>query len=202
MVLNISNSKKSFLLFCSLAIIGLGTPHVSFADDKMTIEESYSVLDKERIPFDREYTTIPAEEVQYLEHLFFITDLAFRERMEMMRHFHFKKSDLYIDSYLNNIDEFIASFDKKPAPTNHLRKVEIDVISALRNHKNFFIKWHNAKGTSAYSRLQETYHQDHYVQKSHKQLLDAYLMLSTLYPDETEHNRQAFYQHLCALDFI
>jgi len=41
-----------------------------------------------------------------------------------------------------------------------------------------------------------------YIQTSHKNLIMAYKILKHTYPGENQHNQQAFFDHLCALDFI
>ena len=40
------------------------------------------------------------------------------------------------------------------------------------------------------------------VQSSHGKLVAAYGELMRLYPSENQNNKQAFYDYLCALDFI
>ena len=40
------------------------------------------------------------------------------------------------------------------------------------------------------------------VRSSSNQLIQAYDYLMQSYPQESPHNRQAFFDHLCALDFI
>jgi hypothetical protein len=40
------------------------------------------------------------------------------------------------------------------------------------------------------------------VLDAHDHLIQAYNELMQLYPGESEHNKKAFYAHLCSLDFI
>lgn len=193
--------KKSVLLFLAVASGVVYAPYVQAQD--MTIEESYQMRGKERIKFDIIQSSIPPEEADYLDHLFLVTDLAFKERMEMLRYFHYNKSQKYIHDYLDNIDKFIESFNKETAPTEHLKKAEKYIISALRDHQNFFTKWHNTKGSpTAYSKTRNHMNDDEYVLKSHRKIVDAYVLINLAYPDETSYNQKAIYQHLCALDFI
>jgi hypothetical protein len=41
-----------------------------------------------------------------------------------------------------------------------------------------------------------------FVQSSHGKLIHAYRLLMSRYPQENAHNKKAFFDHLCALDFI
>ena len=40
------------------------------------------------------------------------------------------------------------------------------------------------------------------VQSSHNKLMKAYQLLNVQFPKEHAHNKAAFFDHLCALDFI
>ncbi|MCP4488040.1 MAG: hypothetical protein GY820_12070 [Gammaproteobacteria bacterium] len=40
------------------------------------------------------------------------------------------------------------------------------------------------------------------VKSSSQHLIAAHSLLKQLYPQETKHNQQAFFDYLCALDFI
>ena len=40
------------------------------------------------------------------------------------------------------------------------------------------------------------------VQKSHRKLVRAHQLLVQAFPAEATHNKSAFFDHLCALDFI
>lgn len=168
----------------------------------MTIEEAYREQNHQRTQFDLNTAKMSEAEAKYLDHLFFVTDVAFRERMMMLRHFRAGTDNRYITEYNKEINNAIASFTFIKAPTRILTKVEVLVITSIQEQKSLFNKWHNARGTALYKNLNRNYTSHELVQKSHKHLIQAYGLLKGKYRSENKHNQQSFYDHLCALDFI
>lgn len=168
----------------------------------ISIDDAYRAVPKERVPFDMSISKMSAPEAQYVDHLFYVTDLALRERIVMLRYFEEHRSADYIDEYNAQIDELLSSFLLIKAPSAELKKVEDLVINAIKAQRQFFnARYQNGDDVSR-QQLYGEYRQDQWVQKSHRGLIQAFQILKRTYNKEGQHNQQSFYNHLCALDFI
>lgn len=170
--------------------------------EDMTISQAYRALSHQRTQFNVSHAKMSAPETKYLEHLFFVTDLAFRERMVMLRAFHAGKDHRYIEIYNKEIGNLLGSFEFIDPPNRALEQVEKLVIESINEQRGFFNIWHKARGTPQYKNWQKNIASHKYVQSSHQKLIQAYGVLKQNYPKEMPHNQQSFYDHLCALDFL
>jgi hypothetical protein len=95
------------------------------------------------------------------------------------------------ETYESNIVKILDRL-RKLSPPEKLKPVQQLILQAIEQHRDYF------------RRLPDTHAQERkqMIQQSHRTLIQAYNTLMRLYPDETPHNRQAFYDYLCALDFI
>lgn len=184
------------LIFC----LGLW-PTVAQAEE-MTISQAYRNLPHQRTQFSATYAKMSEKETEYLEHLFFVTDLAFRERMVMLRAFNAQRGHLYIEVYNKEISNLLGSFEFIDPPNQILEQVERLVLGSISEQRKFFNIWYNARGTMQYKELQRSLASHEYVQSSHQKLIQAYGVLQNNYTQEVPHNLQSFYDHLCALDFL
>lgn len=191
---------RVILMVAMTLYIGFGATAVQAAE--MTIDEAYKALNHKRTQFSTNNARMSAEESQYLDHVFFVTDLAFRERMVMLSYVQAGKSAYYIDTYNEQIENLLSSFEMIKAPNKALKQIEGLILAAIREQQAFFNEWHEAKGTSYYTSLSKNYTSHKLVQASHHKLLQAYGLLKRKYSSEASHNQQSFYDHLCVLDFI
>lgn len=175
---------------------------ISAQAEEMSISQAYRALPHQRTQFNASHAKMSAQESKYLDHLFFVTDLAFRERMVMLRAFRGGKDHRYIETYNKEIGNLLGSFEFIEPPTRVLGQVEKLVIESVNEQRKFFNIWHKARGTIQYKQLQKSMASHRYVQSSHQKLIQAYSVLKQNYPQEIPHNQQAFYDHLCALDFL
>lgn len=188
------------LIIAMTLYIGVGSASVHAAE--MTIDEAYRALNHKRTQFNKAEARMSKAESEYLDHVFFVTDLAFRERMVMLRYFKAGRSSDYIETYNTQINDLLGSFELIKAPEKNLKKVEKLILDSIREQQAFFNQWHKAKGTPYYTSLAKNYTSHRLVQSSHMKLLQAYGLLKAQYNKEGAHNQQSFYDHLCVLDFI
>ncbi len=188
------------ILLGMMAMFMICTPQAQAAE--MSVAQAYKAQRHQQTTFNKDTAQMSAAESKYLDHLFFVTDMAFRERMVMLQYFYKKKDDQYIDQYNKQIGELLASFALVKAPGRSLPTVEKLVREAITEQQQFFNSWHKARGTEMYNSLSRGYTSHKLVQSSHKKLIQSYGVLMKAYPREAAHNKQAFYDHLCALDFI
>lgn len=165
-------------------------------------KKPYEIISEKRVKFSKKTAKMSDAEKQYLYDLFYITDLAFRERMIMLDFFRKKQDSTYIDRYNASIDEFLQGFRIIEAPNRELGMLEMHLVNALEDQKLFFNEWHNAKGTKKYDDLLESFAGNVHVQNNHKRLVKAFNILKENYSRENKENLQAFRDHIRALDLI
>ena len=86
---------------------------------------------------------------------------------------------------------------------SQLRKlISIELIESIKEQQEFFNAWEKARGTDKFELYSKNMANHPKVKSSHGKLLQTYYILKAAYPREDEQNLQAFYDHLCALDFI
>jgi len=187
---------RIFIIACLLFLV-----FPAYAAD-MSVEQAYKALNHKQTTFNKNRASMNETESKYLDHLFFVSDLAFRERMVMLKYFKSKKDDQYIDEYNKQVGDLLASFALIKAPNRNLQQIEILLKGAITEQKQFFNEWNKARGNSHYDQLQRNYSSHKLVQSSHNKLVQTYMMLKRSYPRESAHNQQSFYDHMCALDFL
>lgn len=168
-----------------------------------SVEEAYAFFGHERVAYNPSASPIPENEKRYLEHLFYVADMATQARVNMMQYY-FAGTQAHkkqLPNYLKIMEEIKESFTFARAPTKDLREVEELFLLALAEQRDFFIYWSKAQGPNFIS-LRKKFKNHELVQSSHIKLQRIYTQLMLIYPDETPHNQKAFYSHLCALDFI
>lgn len=193
--------KKIILMLLVLLVIPSGVA-MAQAEKEMTIDEAYKAIPKERTPYNKKETQISEAEAKYLDHLFFVTDVAMQKRMMMLRHFSEGRHRFYLKTYNIELGTLLGGFDLIDAPSPSLQKAEDLIVLAIRQQQQFFNEWAALEGTPEYESTKQGYVKHMLVQISHQNLLAAYNVLMKLYPNETDHNKKSFYTHLCALDFI
>ncbi len=166
-----------------------------------SIEEAYAFFDKKRTPFKTDVSRLSKEEKRYLDHLFFVTDLALKARVNMMQYYFSGTHKKHIGTYNEKINEILGTFTMIESPSEDVKEVEEFIVGAIRDQQEFLNEWANSNG-AAFHKIKGN-HKDHLlVQSSHMKIQRAYTNLMLIYPDEHEYNHQAFYDHLSALDFI
>ena len=189
----------AILILAVICIFGFTSPALA---QEMSVKEAYQTLRHQQTTFKRSMASMSERESKYLEHLFFVTDMAFRERMVMLQYFGKRKDDQYIGKYNDQIGELMAGLALVQAPNSRLAQVTKLIKEAITEQKTFYNEWHNARGSAQYDALHKNYTSHRLVQSSHGKLIQAYNVLRQTYPREAQHNTQSFFDHLCALDFI
>ena len=71
--------------------------------------------------------------------------------------------------------------------------------TAIETQRRYFDKWEQKISQGEHFQFERN---DLHIQTAHRLLIQSYNKLIKLYPNSSAQNRQAFYDHLCALDFI
>lgn len=170
-------------LFCLLS-------SVSFAGDElrqeMDLAEAYRATNVKQKTFDMASANMIEAEKRYLADVFAVTDLAVIERVGTQTAL--RAHDKVADNY-----EIILSRMDALKPPERLVTVHQQLRNAIALQREYM---------DAMRRNIRFDPQSEPVQSVHNTLLWVYAELQRLYPQEGAGVREAFYAHLCALDFI
>ncbi len=156
----------------------------------MTTKQAYDAIPHLQVTFEAaKAESMPSEEAQYLERFFALVDLAVIERVQTMRAFHGNGG---ADN--RNSMEILRRMEALPVPEK-LKTAHDLVVTAVFEEKQFLDAWRENRNTQ----ISRT---DPRLGSISRKLIQAYQIYMSGYPNEGEHNRNAFYQHLCALDFL
>ncbi len=149
----------------------------------LDIAKAYRLIPHQQTPFYLSKTNIPNAEAKYVSRLLTLSELAMVERIEAMTK-GVRKSRYHAD-----IKEILSRLANLNTPSK-LVPAHQHIVTAIEQHRSYFDM------NTAKSKKQQL------VQSSHQHLIAAYNVLMQLYPQETKHNKKAFFDYLCALDFI
>lgn len=169
-------------------------PGNRFSDvrQSMTVGEAYREIPHQRTTFDRRAAQMDASDAHYLETLFELTDLAMVERVQRQL---WLQSGGKHGSPEENHRKILAYIDSLESPKS-LGRVHTLTRAAIDEQHRYLSMWQDSGQTGYFSRAAPL------IRSSHSKLIAAYNELMVLYSREGGHNRQAFFDHLCSLDFI
>ncbi|HSE84468.1 MAG TPA: hypothetical protein VLB01_07975 [Thermodesulfobacteriota bacterium] len=165
----------------------------------MTIEEAYRAIPHRQTTFNAASARMSDEEAAYLKEFFKLVDLAIVERIQTLAWL--QTSGEYgasFEHYENSIDDLLYQFNALEVP-KHLKNVNKLVSQAIREQKSYFQNWQMLLEKGQQFKFQPRHP---HIIGSHQKLVQAYRQLMRVFPREDKHNHQAFFDHLCALDFI
>lgn len=157
--------------------------------EKRWVEDAYRAIPHRRTVFNVEAARMSPEERTYLTTLFTLVDLAVVERVDMLSALR-QKQPVGKDDY----DAVLGQLGTVPVPSR-LRGVHQLVVSAIMEQRAALAQWRNGGPP-------EQLGGHALVVSSSTKLRQAYGELMQLFPEENGHNKAAFFDYLCALDFI
>ena len=162
----------------------------------LTVDEAYQSIPHKRTEYSAEKSTLPLNTKIELEKLFKISDRALVGRIETMKGLSQGHAEVY-NGYQTKIDAILNELSETLEPEG----VQLATLlkSAISSQRDYFKNWHDALAAG------KTFHSpgsDSDVQKASSALRQLYSVLMTRYRTESPNNVDAFYQHLCALDFL
>jgi len=141
----------------------------------LSVDEAYQSVPHRRTQYIAADSAQAQEVSSYIEALFKLTDLALIERINGLNDAYNKKR------YQARINQLKLLKTPTQAKVAH----EL-IVAAIEQHQQYFegskLDWQLAKSASS-------------------KLIKAYYHLMRTFPDNS-HNQQAYFDHLCALDFI
>jgi hypothetical protein len=154
----------------------------------LEIDQAYRLIPHQQTTFKLQQSKIPKSDAHDVAQLLSLAEQAMVERVDALVNGP-DKSD-----YLSRIDSISWQIDHLQVPAS-IDSARQHILTAVQQHRAYF-ELHGANGSQA----KVTRHQ--LIQSSHGHLIAAYNRLMQTYPAETGHNKQAFFDYLCALDFI
>ncbi len=161
-------------------------------NQQMTVTAAYQAIPHRRTFFDIKQSKIDQQSANTLHSLFNWTDKAVVERVENLQAMFDNNRERYRAENYRMILDALQSL-RVPRKIGQAHAL---IIEAVREQQSYFDQLHVSDNKIHFN----TGHP--LIQSSHKKLLDAYNQLMLKFPHENAKNRQAFFDHLCALDFI
>jgi superfamily II RNA helicase len=186
--------------FISILAFGLSLELIAFA---MTVEEAYRAIPHRYTPFDTKAAKMTAKEAACLESFFRLVNLAIVKRVQTLAWFQSHGTQGFsFQDYQKQMVDLLTQFAALPTSKN-LEDVRRRVVEAIKDQMAYFEEWEEAvkKGQRFRYALNAGVRHPRVLASSQK-LQQAYARLMQLYPKEETRNQQAFFDHLCALDFL
>jgi hypothetical protein len=178
------------------AAIALGI--VAAADaGAMTVDQAYSQLKHRRTVFDASKTRVPQAQQESLRRLFSIAELGTVLKVRAYNA-HASGDKAGYAAVMKDYESLVAVSKRQPPPVE-IKPVHDLVVGAIAGQRGVLAA-SASKAPTVLSRKELERNPD--VQKVHRDLLRAYNLLLATFPQEPAVNRDAFYDYLCALDFL
>jgi hypothetical protein len=186
--------------FISLLALSLSLELVAAA---LTVEEAYRAIPHRYTAFDMKVAKMSAKEAACFDSFFRLVNLAIVERVQTLAWFQSKgKQGSSFRNYQKQMVDLLTQFAALPVSKN-LEDVRRQVVEAIKDQMAYFEEWEGAvKKRESFRYALGAGPRHLRVLASSQKLQQAYAHLMKLFPREETRNQQAFFDHLCALDFI
>ncbi|HEY7651815.1 MAG TPA: hypothetical protein VIG07_03245 [Methylomirabilota bacterium] len=155
------------------------------------VEDAYRAIPHRRTVFDVGTAKMSAEEREYLRRLFDLVDLGIVERVGTLG---WLKSNGGREPSAENYDRVLSQLNALAVPPR-LGSVHRLVSEAMGEQRAALAEWRKTAVPADLARHP-------LVASSSGKLRRAYGELLALFPQEDAHNKAAFFDYLCAMDFI
>lgn len=160
----------------------------------LTLEEAYKAIPHQQTTYKKEISKLDPELSNDMEEFFHLVDLAVVSRVEALQIL--RTSRGRVEKQITDLKRLAQRLKQFRLPSD-AAEVSHLVGNATMDQANYLQSV--AKG----NRLDvQQMSADLRVQSASEKLKQAYSLLIKLYPQEGKENKQAFYDHLCALDFL
>jgi hypothetical protein len=161
----------------------------------ISVEDAYKSIPHRQTTYQSEQSSLSVAEREFLEKLFKLSDQALVARIETMKGLKAADKSSY-KKYQSVIENIRSELTKLKEPSSATGIVKI-LDQAIINQGKYFAAWNEDLNSSNTPRSF-----DENVRSASSYLQQLYAELMKRYSTEGAHNKDAFYQHLCALDFI
>ena len=165
-------------------------------DVGLTVDQAYFAIPHRRTIWRESDSTVPSTERAYLRATFEMLDQAVAVRVAGQQNFTGQRFDSPdIDGEYGRL---IAYAQAMPVPVG-LASYHRKILDALAGERQYFADWKPARDGFQFAR-QPANHPG--VRQASSNLRAAYGELMAKYPEESQSNRDAFFDYHCALDFL
>ena len=169
----------------------------------LTVEEAYQAVPHKRTPYEAQLSTLGPPEREFLSRFFVLSDQALVERVETLKALRAGNRLLY-ERYEANIARILTGLRLLQEPAS-ARGLSEALSRAIEHQRAFFRKWNTAAAAQrafSFPAGETPTGIDPSIRQANEELQRLYADLLSRYGTEHPHNREAFYQYLCALDFL
>lgn len=187
-------------LFTAIALAVSSTASLSWG---LTIEEAYQAIPHKRTPYNSQASALSLPEREFLSRFFALSDQALVERVATLTAFRAGDRQRF-STYATNVSRILAELRSLQEPTSARGFVAM-LSEAIQQQQLFFQKWDTAlteQRPFVFPTGSEVSGIDPNVGQASAELRRLYATLMARYVAEHVQNQEAFYQHLCALDFL
>jgi hypothetical protein len=161
-----------------------------------TVDQAYAAIPHRRTVWVESGSTVPSGEKEYLQTVFEVLDQAVRVRVAGQQAFASRQFDsANIDAEFDRLITFVRAM---PAP-KALVSYHQDILSGLSSERQFFDDWKSQGDRFEFAQQVENHPG---VRAASASLRAAYSELMSKYPNESQTNKDAFFDYHCALDFL
>lgn len=159
----------------------------------LTVEQAYEAIPHRRTVFDQGQAKMTLEEKKFFIEFYELVDLAIVNRVDMLIYL---LNDGRQGSVASDYGKILRRLEMLSVPKK-LVKAHSLVVLAIKDQRDFLFNWKTKRmGRDVNVASDST------VRRANKNLIAAYNLFMKAYPKEGNHNKQAFFDYLCALDFI
>ena len=163
----------------------------------LSVEAAYAAIPHKRTAMDFAASNMSDRDKRFLDVAFRLVDQAIRLRVTAYQKFYRGEGDA---SLIADMDRLIDYLQNTEAPAN-LSSYQEQLLRALHAQKAFFEEW-KTEGQQFQYGSPQTIARHPKVRGASTALRGAYGILMQAYPRESDHNKEAFFDYHCALDFI
>jgi DNA-binding transcriptional ArsR family regulator len=160
----------------------------------LTIDEAYQAIPHKRTQYAAQRSTLSMSEREFLTKLFSLSDEALVERMTMLAALR-EGSRSQLVQYEARVTRILETLRALPEPAS-ASGLAAALGRAIEHQRSFF------RTAFASSTHEVQIGTNLNVRTASNELRRLYTDLMTRYGAEHPHTRDAFYQHLCSLDFL
>jgi hypothetical protein len=164
----------------------------------LSVDAAYAAIPHRRTAMDFAASNMPDQDKRFLEVAFHLIDQAIRLRVTAYQKF--ARSEVGDSQPLSDMDRLVDYLQNTEAPAS-LSSYQARLLQALSDQRAFFEEWQTQGQQFQYGRPQ-TIGTHPKVQSASTALREAYGILMETYPSEGNHNKEAFFDYHCALDFL
>ena len=176
----------------SAALASSSAPKI---ETRHSVREAYDAIPHRRTVARLQNLSLPGAEREFLAAMFEAIDLGVANRVDAFSRF--ASGDSSDTIYFDNQDRLI-DYVGSLLPPSELADYHRAVLIAMESQRAFFVSWRDGR-LDPQTRPWVTHPKVHAASRA---LQEAYSILMRHYPQASSHNKNAFFDYHCALDFL